>query len=220
MFRPVNFIIDPAHQEELEAFNNMWLEACDYDLGHAGRLSDEARDLVSRYEKGEKEAKEKIAELVGSIFSNLQKKLKLKWPKTWLLGMLKSALKSLIKEVPLEKKSGLFKASLDEKLRDSIKDYIEKYILHRYRQGKAAEYHFPSDADIPTPFTFVFGHTHRPFKSEGGANVLVQGKTYPLANTGGWLQTDSTGGANGVNAGVLVIDQRGVRWETLEGNLE
>ena len=33
------------------------------------------------------------------------------------------------------------------------------------------------------------------------------------------MRTDGTGKANGENAGVLVIDQEGVRWETLEGKL-
>ena len=39
LFKPVNCLIDPARIDELEAFNNVWLEAFDYHLGHAGRLS-------------------------------------------------------------------------------------------------------------------------------------------------------------------------------------
>jgi hypothetical protein len=39
-------------------------------------------------------------------------------------------------------------------------------------------------------------------------------------NTGGWLRTDGTKAENGENAGVLVVDKEGARWETLEGKLE
>ncbi|GAG71545.1 unnamed protein product, partial [marine sediment metagenome] len=49
-------------------------------------------------------------------------------------------------KIPFEKKSGLFRVSIDEKLKQSITDYIEKYIIQRYRKGKAADYHFPCDA--------------------------------------------------------------------------
>jgi UDP-2,3-diacylglucosamine pyrophosphatase LpxH len=222
LFRPINFLIDPAHLEELEAFNNIWLEACDYHLGQAGRLSVRARDLVSMYEQGGKEAKEEVKKILNEVFENLKKKMRLGWPKTWLLGWLKSYLSSLLKNTPLEPKSGLFGISINEKLKADIAEYIEKYVLHRYRQGKAEEYGFPSDKNIPTPFTFVFGHTHRPVKDlqKQGVEIVIQGKSYPLANTGGWLRTDGTGAANGENAGILVIDSAGVRWESLEGQLE
>ena len=116
----------------------------------------------------------------------------------------------------------MFKVPIDEKLKKIIADYIENYIVERYRKGKAEDYHFPSDSDIPTPFTFIFGHTHRPVRGEAvkDAEVHVQGKTYPLVNTGGWLRTDGTKAENGENAGVLVVDKEGARWETLEGKLE
>jgi len=219
MFKPVNFLIKPAHLEELEAFNNLWLEAIDYHLGHSGRLSDRVRELVDDYKKGGKDAKREVKKLMELIYKNFKKKLKLKWPITCLL---KWGLCWIVKKIPWEKKSGLFKAPIDEKLKGSIADYIEKYIVKRYRKGKAVDYHFPCDADIPTPFTFVFGHTHRPVrnKDEDEAKITVQGKMYPLVNTGGWLRTDGTKAANGENAGVLVIDQTGVKWESLEGKLE
>lgn len=221
LFKPVNYLIEPARIEELEAFNNVWLEAFDYHLGHAGRLSDTVRALVKSYEKGGKEAKKKVKEVLKSIYLNLKRKLKLCWLKAWLI---KLGMKLLVKRIPpVNPKSGLFKVpSIDEKLKENIVDYIGKYILDRYKKGKAKEYHFPVDENIPTPFTFVFGHTHRPIRGEDikKAEVIVKDKKYPLANTGGWMRTDGTGKANGENAGVLVIDQTGVRWETLEGKLE
>jgi len=102
---------------------------------------------------------------------------------------------------------------------NSIVDYIKTYIVQRYRKGKSEEYFLPCDEDIPTPFTFVFGHTHRPLRGKDlwETRVIIQGKEYPLANTGGWLRTDGKG--NGENAGVLVINKNGILWETLEGRL-
>ena len=219
VFRPINFLIEPAHLEELEAFNNLWLEAIDYNLGHAGRLSDRVRELVKGFKTGGKEAKREVRELRKMVYFILKKRLKLKWPITWLV---KWGLSFIVKKIPLKRKSGLFKVPIDEKLKKSIADYIENYIVERYRKGKAEDYHFPSDSDIPTPFTFIFGHTHRPVRGEAvkDAEVHVQGKTYPLVNTGGWLRTDGTKAENGENAGVLVVDKEGARWETLEGKLE
>lgn len=220
MFKPVNYLIEPARIDELEAFNNLWLEAVDYDLGHAGRLSERVRQLVSDYNKGGKGARETIKKIRNELYKNLKEKLKLKWPKTWLL---KWILCLFSNNIPLEeKKSGLFKVAINEKLKESIVDYIRKYILQRYVKGKKMEYHLRVDEDIPTPFTFVFGHTHRPVRGDAvkEAKVVIDGENYPLANTGGWLRTDGTGAANGENAGVLVIDEAGVRWETLEGKLE
>lgn len=223
LFKPVDYLIESAHIEELEAFNNFWLETFDYHFGHAGRLSDTVRTLVQSYEKGGKEAKKNVKEVLHRIYLNLKKKLKLCWFKAWLVRL---GMKYLMKKIPpphVDRKSSLRNVpSIDEKLKESIVGYIKTYILDRYRKGKAKEYHFPVDENIPTPFTFVFGHTHRPIRGEDikKAEVIVMNEKYPLANTGGWLRTDGTGKANGENAGVLVIDQAGVRWETLEGKLE
>ena len=221
LFRPVNYLIEPAHLEELEAFNNVWLEAFDYDFGHAGRLSETVRKLVKSYEEGGKEAKQTVNRVLRAVYDNLKKKLKLCWLKAWLI---KYGIKLLVKKIPSgkERNSGLFKVpSIDENLKGNIAEYLKNYVIRRYRKGKAKAYHFPCDEDIPKPFTFVFGHTHRPIRGEDveKAEVVVLGEEYPLANTGGWLRTDGTGAANGENAGVLVIDQTGFRWETLEGKL-
>jgi len=192
----VNYLIDPAHLEELEAFNNIWLEAFGYHLGHAGRLSEKVTALVRGYEQGEKEARRNIKEILKEVYHNLKRKLKLRRPKTWLVGC---GLNCLVEKIPWEKESGLFGVSIDEKLKRNIAGYLDKYIVQRYRQGKAKEYHFHHDADIPTPLTFVYGHTHRPIreKERADAKIVLQGKTYPLGNTGGWLRTDGTGAANG-----------------------
>ncbi|MBN2030106.1 metallophosphoesterase [bacterium] len=219
LFKPVNYLIEPAHIEELEAFNNVWLEAFDYHIGHAGRLSKRVRELIRSFEEGGQKAKQTVNAVLNEIYLNLKEMLKLSWIKA---SLTKLGLKYLAKKIPEEPTSGLFKVvSVDQKLKKSIAKYIEKYILDRYQKGKAKAYHFPADKNIPTPFTFVFGHTHRPIRGKEieKAEVTVKNKKYPLANTGGWLRTDGTGKANGENAGVLVIDQKGVRWETLEGKL-
>jgi hypothetical protein len=53
---------------------------------------------------------------------------------------------------------------------------------------------------IPTPFNFVFGHTH----NYDVKTCEIDGKTYTLINTGGWLKEDQK---TGKNAGILVIDE-------------
>jgi UDP-2,3-diacylglucosamine pyrophosphatase LpxH len=220
MFTPVNYLIEPARLDELEAFNNIWIEAFDYDFGRSGRLMDRVQDLVKKVERGDKEAKQEIKKILDEIYLNCVKKLKLSWSRKLGLYLIKSLVGSLVKEIPLEKRSGLFRAAIDESLRAKIEDYIKKYITERYRKGMATKYNFPSDQDIPIPFTFVFGHTHRPAAEENQESIKIDDAIFPLANTGGWLRIDGTGAANGENAGILVIDRKGARWESLKGNLE
>lgn len=217
LFKPVNHLIRPHHLEELEAFNNIWLEAFDYHVGHAGRLSDRARKLEQAYQNGEKEAKKTIVETLDAICDNLKHTLRLKW---WQNFLLKIGLRFLVKRIPIKENSGLFRVPIDEKLKESIAEYIETYVVQRYIKAKRKEYCIPSNKNIPTPFTFVFGHTHRPVSTEDMENtkIEIENISYPLANTGGWLRTDGNG--HGENAGVLVIDQNGIQWESLAGELE
>ncbi|GEM_PF-730287 len=219
LFKPVNFLIRPALLEELEAFNNIWLEAFNYNIGHAGKLSVKAIELLESYQKREKEAKETVLLLLKKSYEFLKDVLKLRWPKTLLL---KHSLKLLFKKITFESKSGLFDVSIDEPLKESIAHYIAKYVLHRYKRGKAGEYYFPRDTDIPTPFTFVFGHTHRPIREEDRnyAKVFVQGNIYPLLNTGGWIRSVLAENDSGTTTGLLAIDTDGSRWESLEGKLK
>lgn len=220
LFTPINYIIEPARLDELEAFNNLWIEAFDYDFGRSGRLMDRVQDLVRKVEKGNKEAKQEIKGILNEVYLNCVKKLKLSGLKKAVLCLAKSLVGSLVKEIPFEKRSGLFKAPIDEDLRAKIGEYIKKYITERYKKGMATKYNFPSDRDIPIPFTFVFGHTHRPAAEENQPPIKVNDAIFPLANTGGWIRIDGTGAANGENAGVLVVDGRGTRWESLKGKLE
>lgn len=217
LFKPMNYIFDPARLDELEAFNNIWLEAFDYHLGQSGRLADKVRKIVISYEKGGKEAKTTIGNIAKEIRQNLTKKLKMNWLKCWFL---KIGFKLLLKKIPTKKESGLYKVSINDDLKESITEYINNYLLQRYQKGNQQEFHTPVDNDIPTPFTFVFGHTHRPVRElyQDNMKLTIQEKEYPLANTGGWLRTDSE--THGANAGFLVIDQEGMRWESLEGRLE
>jgi UDP-2,3-diacylglucosamine pyrophosphatase LpxH len=220
LFTPINYLIEPARLDELEAFNNMWIEAIDYDFGRSGRLMEQVQDLVKKVEEGNKEAKREIRRVLAEIYVNCARKLKLNWLKRAGLWLIKVIATSFVSNLPLERKSGLLSVSIDEKLKARIVEYITKYILQRYRKGKAVEYNFPSDQDIPLPFTFVFGHTHRPAADEDQAFVGIDEAIYPLANTGGWLRTDGTGAANGENAGILEIDEMGTHWKSLKGDLQ
>ena len=39
-------------------------------------------------------------------------------------------------------------------------------------------------------------------------------------NSGGWLVTDGKNKGDGECAGIVVIDEKGARWESLEGKLK
>ncbi len=66
---------------------------------------------------------------------------------------------------------------------------------------------------MPHPFCFVYGHTHRPHLRH---RLTINGETYPLANTGGWLRSD---GADGSTAGILIVEEAGPRWVSFKGRI-
>ena len=221
LFKPINYLISPTYLEEIEAFNNLWLEAFDYHLGHAGRLSEKTRELEKRFTQGGKQARRKVQAIFGAVYKNLKKKIDIKFPVSWII---KYALRAIIKKVPMKRteQSDLRGEHLDEKLLNSIKEYTWKYILQRYLGKNKKELHLPSDKDIPIPFTFIFGHTHEPFNEEEmkKAVVTIKGKSYPLINTGGWLRSDGDGKGNGQCSGVAIIDKKGANWVPMEGKLK
>lgn len=219
LFRPVNAIIQPAHLEELEAFNNFWLESFDYHIGHAGRLSNYVKKFLDTFQEWSLKDNPEMQSLIDEIFLQLKEKGYLSWLSGWIL---KCFLVRKMRKISWSKNSGLYGAPLNDKLIKSIEDYIRRYILPRYQKGRAREFDLPSDREIPVPFTFVFGHTHNPIRNEDmdTAKAEVEGKVYPLLNSGGWLRTDLPRMADGTNAGAVVIDTNGARWKSLAGLLE
>jgi hypothetical protein len=219
LFRPVNAIIQPAYLEELEAFNNFWLESFDYHIGHAGRLSNFIRKFLETFHRWSLKDNPEMENMIDEIFRQLRRKGYLSWLSGWIL---KCFLIWKIKKISWPENSGLYRASLNDKLIKSIEDYIRRYILPRYQKDKAKDFNLLAERDIPVPFTFVFGHTHNPIKDEdmAAAKATVDSKIYPLLNSGGWLRTDRPTIANGENAGVLVINKNGASWRSLAGLLE
>ncbi|MBN2415018.1 metallophosphoesterase [bacterium] len=218
LFKPVNFLIEPAQLEELEAFNNFWLEAFNYHIGHAGKLTSSVFTILESYEKGGKQETRKLRSILesgGQLFTNL---FRLKWHKAIMLRII---LKAIARKLTFEGKAQLFEVPINDNLKYNIAHYIHKYILLRYRQGKTGTYHIPMDTDIPTPFTFVFGHTHRPVTNADMRDtmVFVNGYEYPILNTGGWLKRAGARDLNGKSSGILVMDQEGARWISMEGKL-
>ncbi len=219
LFKPVNYIIQPAHLEELEAFNNFWLESFDYHLGHAGRLSTYIRRFIQSFERWHTRDNPEMENMIDEIFRQLRKKGYLSRMSSWVL---KYFFKRKIRQISWTENSGLYKAAVDEKLILSIEDYITRYIIPRYQKGRAQDFGLPAEQDIPIPFTFVFGHTHIPIKDEDmeKSRATVNGQVYPLLNTGGWLRTDAPGFEGGGSAGVLVITHTGASWRSLSGLLQ
>ncbi len=218
LFKPMENIIHAEHLEELEAFNNIWLESFNYHLGHAGKLTNHAKRLLQCYEKGGREEKKTVKQLLNNAYKLLKKKLKLSWPLTWII---KGGFVYLVKKIPVDKKSDMFGEQLNKRLFDAITSYLKNFVIGRYRKGMAKDYFFKVDADIPKPFVFVYGHTHRPiFATEREkAKVEIDGEEYPLANTGGWTCSEVDETDHSMDAGILVIDAGGWRWESLAGQL-
>jgi hypothetical protein len=219
LFKPVNYIIQPAHLEELEAFNNFWLESFDYHIGHAGRLSSYIRKFVQSFQRWGPRKNPEMEDMIDEVFRQLREKGYL----SWLSGcVIKHFFKGKIKKISWNENSGLYKAAVDDKLIKSIEDYIGRYIVPRYQKGRSEDLDLPPHLDIPMPFTFVFGHTHIPIRNEEmeKSKAVVEGKIYPLLNTGGWLRTDGQGSIGGENAGILAIDRKGPSWRSLSGQLE
>lgn len=218
LFKPVNYLIEPNRLAQLEAFNNLWLEAFNYYLGHSDELSLRAKELEEQFIMGGKEAKQKVQAILDAVYANMKRQIGLKFPITCFV---KLALKRIVRQMPKEKmgKSKLRGADVDQELFGSIKEYIDKYIISRYSappDRHEKDCRFGVAKEIPLPFTFVFGHTHIPFTE----NLEIRGQTYPVFNTGGWLRSDGDGSANGKYAGIIFIDSRGARWESLQGKLE
>jgi hypothetical protein len=219
LFKPVNYIIQPAHLEELEAFNNFWLESFDYHIGHAGRLSTHIRKFLQSFQRWGPRDNPEMENMIDETFRQLRDKGYL----TWLSAcVLKYFFKGKLRKISWKENSGLYKAAVDEKLIRSVEDYIGRYVAPRYHKGKLEDFGLPADLDISMPFTFVFGHTHIPVKDEdmGKSRAIVDGEVYPLLNTGGWLRTDGPGIEGGENAGILVIDETGASWKSLSGQME
>jgi len=218
LFKPVNFLINPAQIEELEAFNTFWLEAFNYHIGHAGKLTRNVFKILESYEKGGKQETLKLKSILDSghrLFSNL---FKLKWHKALFLKII---LKLISRKMTFEGKGKLIAAPIDDNLKYNIAHYIRKYILLRYRKSQSGGFQFPMEHDIPLPFTFVFGHTHRPIREADrrDARICIRGQDYPLLNTGGWLKHAGRRELKGSWSGILVMDSNGARWESMEDKL-
>lgn len=217
LFKPINYLIEPNGMAQLEAFNNLWLESFNYYLGHADELSKQVRVLEQQFLEGGKEAKEKVKAIFDAAYLNLKKSVGLKCP--WTL-VVKFILKRFIRLIPEEKmgRSKLRGADVTKELLDDVKDYIEKYIIKGYVMDSSHEepdIEITHKNNIPTPFTFVFGHTHVPFQ----ASIRIAGETYPVVNSGGWIRSDGDGSGKGKYAGMVVIENTGARWASLSGCL-
>ncbi|NOZ61563.1 MAG: hypothetical protein GXO74_07755 [Calditrichaeota bacterium] len=218
LFRPLNFLIEPARIDELEGFNALWLESFNYHLGHASRLSKRVMAILSSYEQGYRKSKKKINRILNEIFLNVKRKTHLGDVGSFFLKM---GMKFVLRYFPKEGSSALFQRPIDRNLLSEIDNYLEKYIFQRYRPENYERLFLPSRDKIPVPFTFVFGHTHRPnFMPQDLAfsKIKLDSEKISVLNTGGWLRIDSEK-QNGENAGILLINEQGNQWLSLAGKL-
>lgn len=199
IFKPLIVVIEPGSLAELEAFNCLWLEAVWYHLGQAGRLSRLIEDFYNRTVSN-KEYKD----IMKSIFKYLVKRFNLNIIQQLFLRCgLHFGLNFIRKKLDRTKGSLLRGQAINDDQKSKIKDYITSFILQRYSRERVKK-------PIPHPFSFIYGHTHRPFVNQ---SLEINGENYPLANTGGWLRND---GNNGDNAGILIIEEAGHRWQSFK----
>ncbi|OQX87510.1 hypothetical protein B6D60_03725 [candidate division KSB1 bacterium 4484_87] len=217
-FRPLNFLVEPARIDELEGFNALWLESFNYHLGHASRLSERVMAIIASYEQGYKNSKKRINRILNEIFLNIRRKTQLGDIGAFLL---KVAMKFVLRYFPKDRNFALFQNPVDKKMLSEINTYLEKYIFQRYKPENYERLSLPSPDRIPVPFTFVFGHTHRPnFAPEdmAASKIKLDNEEISVLNTGGWLRIDSEM-QNGENAGILLINSNGQQWLSLSGKL-
>jgi UDP-2,3-diacylglucosamine pyrophosphatase LpxH len=199
VFKPVNIILEPGSLAELEAFNCLWLEAMWYHVGQSGRLGELVEEAYDDFKKGREE---KIYQVADSAIDVLRERAEISAVPAWVLKRyIRHKLKKLAKKQLT--RSSMRGTTISENLIADTKEYIDKFILCRYGRRSI-------EKQIPTPFTFVFGHTHRHFDDSA---VDIDGLEYGLINTGGWLREDQE---NGCNAGILTIDSSGHQWNSFE----
>ena len=200
IFSPVSTLFAPKSMGELVAFNALWLEAVWYYLGQAGRLSVLVENI---YEKRfTTDVKRDLQATIDNLLTELGVT---KFPR-WLL---KRALVRLIvkklrssessRELQSDTKKSSLRGNSVEKLLPKISDYIEHTVL-------------AFNPDCPKPFTFVFGHTHvssgKPDGTTYRKKVVIKGQSYPVENTGAWLEEKK----KNTNIGFILIEKSGLKW--------
>ncbi len=201
MFKATNLLLEPSSLAELESFNCLWLEGFWYHMGQSGRFAEFISQVLEELRNGTSKT---ASSIIVKTLNILEKKYRIFWLKIPLFKKLIIwSIGKKLKNFNAKKRAHLAGSPFDEKQRLRIKDYIEKFILNRYtpKQGRK---------QIPTPFTFVYGHTHRHFDGE---SVWINGMRYDVVNTGGWFAREAQD-----NAGMLIIDEKGHRWQNFFEN--
>lgn len=204
-FTPINIILEPGRLAELEAFNTLWLEALWYHVGQAGPLSEQVEEIYESFKRGDDNEMKGFIDEMARV---LKRRIGAPWYVNLGIDVFKWFVKVVLKHYyKPTRRAALAGRELDEHQRERIAYYIRRYVLQRY----VAELGF--EKPMPSPFTFVYGHTHRPHL---GHRLTIDGQIYPLANTGGWLRSDGTDGST---AGILIIEGAGARWVSMEGRI-
>jgi hypothetical protein len=185
---------------ELVAFNALWLEAVWYYLGQAGRLSVLVENIY------EKRFTTDVKRDLQATIDNLLTELGITKAARWILkkALVWQIIKKLrssesSRELQSDTKKSSLRGNSVKELLPKISDYIEHTVL-------------AFNHDCPKPFTFVFGHTHvssgRPGGTTDGEKVVIKGQSYPVENTGAWLEEKK----ENTNIGFILIDKSGLKW--------
>ncbi len=185
----------PKTVNELQADNFAWIDFFWSTMGRSGRV---ARTIETLYEKMEN--RDELMDAIDTFAENLKKERDLGSIKSIIL---KGLLRYIAGKVTGERDETEVELSADAE--ELLKKYMKVFL---YNQLKAER-----DEKIPGDLTFVFGHTHKPFRryykgkdfKDKGFNAYPKGiKVY---NTGGWIVESTDERKEKRGGAILLLDE-------------
>ncbi len=157
---------------DLEAENGAWIDFFWSALGRSGQVG---RDVELMYDKmqSSRELEKVLARLARSLSEKIPPRQR------WTSLLMTPAMSFLLRHLagPLAVREVHHTGSvLSGDAQRGLARYMEDYVLREITRIQ--------DLSVPRDMTFVFGHTHKPFESEG------RFKGFPkvtLLNSGGWV---------------------------------
>jgi UDP-2,3-diacylglucosamine pyrophosphatase LpxH len=160
----------PEEVWDIEAENFAWIDFFWSTMGRSGEVGQEVEII---YEK--MQSPEQFKKLLHKFVDNLNKKHDLPgWDRAtaWVIKkLLDHAVDRIVKTE---------RTRTDIPLSDDAKDGLQDYI-----EGPLKKQLLRERKEVPSDFTFILGHTHKPFQEEMPFNGYQQ--QVNVYNTGGWV---------------------------------
>ncbi len=175
-FTEEDIIPNPTSIYVLERENFAWIDFFWSTLGRSGKVG-QGIGLVYDMLQDEKAVGRLSANVARYILRNLKTLFGLKWLMNIIAG---SILKKIVLKVG-QAERGMSDTVLSEEVIENLGSYLENTIPQQWEdETKKTKRKFPNE------YSFIFGHTHKPFASESQKlGVKIPGKL--IFNTGGWV---------------------------------